>query len=872
MATINEIKQQAEAVKNATQVGENTAMRVGGALAGLADIAKEQEDNIGKKANKADMDAELAKKANTADVASKFTEEKKRVDAELDKKANAVDVASKFTAEAARVNTELEKKFDKSSIAQESGEAEDKVMSQKATTTAITDETTRATAAEQANAQAITDNENIVIAISRNMADSGNLLEYWYKREKYVQALRVIKEKNVYAKSKVAGLELPSQFYGARYFAFDEPIVNNTGVQIISTLANFYIRKLSNINFSTWLFIDKKNYITDITLRLKILKQYPSGSYISRYTYKFKSSTNFSDAKQNPITVTVSDDGNKSGDLNVIIDDFIPQDSGFFIHFKFEKDIMVDYAYFNIKLDDSYVGNGVTYETGKKVVNPVIRTSDEDYTFDEVTDKNYLMTPMLIHNGLTMQGSLGHVTQKSNAFRYMEIKKERDDVEYSFSNDNERVNMLVKSENNIVTDSSVVNNLLSIVSSDWLPQEIYDKKVMYFQYKVKFDDVVNLFAISSNPLTNNLVIEESFITVQGLNTNSISNTDKTKKVIDFSEDGFITIRNVYYIDGKSRSLGVGFIFRQNGYVQKEITIYDMVLSAQPPLLNAPRKPNDNPVTRGKSFMIFGDSEFNWGSQYKLPVERLGMKAIVGAMGAHMMAYNPSYKTGGGIGEGHGWLYAWEYRNEVFQVPADYYIFCVSTNDNGAGGKNYEYQSVEDEDVQYVLDNYPSYGDTEEEAAAKMANFLNMDDSVLIQKFNLSSVYCAYIEQIFEYNPKARIILANSPITCTGLLTGSAGTDGRGIWKEGKNPRTARLQYKPVFDRLSQIMRNVADKYNLPVIDFYHNTGLTFENFTQYCIDGTHWTDIVNNDKLKGINYIAEREGELIIKHLLEHKN
>lgn len=38
MATIDEIKQQAAAVKNATQVGENTAERVGGVLAGLADI------------------------------------------------------------------------------------------------------------------------------------------------------------------------------------------------------------------------------------------------------------------------------------------------------------------------------------------------------------------------------------------------------------------------------------------------------------------------------------------------------------------------------------------------------------------------------------------------------------------------------------------------------------------------------------------------------------------------------------------------------------------------------------------------------------------------------------------------------------------
>lgn len=94
MATIDEIKQQAEAVKNATQVGENTAVRVGGALSGLADIAKQQEDNIGKKADKEEMNRLLAKKANTADVDTKFAEEKKRVDAELAKKANTADVDS----------------------------------------------------------------------------------------------------------------------------------------------------------------------------------------------------------------------------------------------------------------------------------------------------------------------------------------------------------------------------------------------------------------------------------------------------------------------------------------------------------------------------------------------------------------------------------------------------------------------------------------------------------------------------------------------------------------------------------------------------------------------------------------------------------
>lgn len=99
MATIDEIKQQAEAVKNATQVGENTAERVGGALAGLADIAKAQEENIGKKADKAAVDAALDKKAD-----------KETVNAELEKKANAEEVASKFKEEAARVDAELDKK------------------------------------------------------------------------------------------------------------------------------------------------------------------------------------------------------------------------------------------------------------------------------------------------------------------------------------------------------------------------------------------------------------------------------------------------------------------------------------------------------------------------------------------------------------------------------------------------------------------------------------------------------------------------------------------------------------------------------------------------------------------------------------------
>lgn len=168
MATIDEIKQQAEAVKNATQLGENTAVRVGGVLVDLANKAKELEDNIETKAdstetkNKFDaidrknkeqdtaidmkfdssnvsqelgssekkvpsqklvtekfkeetarVNAELGKKANAADVEQSFSEQTAKntaQDAEIAKKANAADVASKFTEETDRVNAELNKK------------------------------------------------------------------------------------------------------------------------------------------------------------------------------------------------------------------------------------------------------------------------------------------------------------------------------------------------------------------------------------------------------------------------------------------------------------------------------------------------------------------------------------------------------------------------------------------------------------------------------------------------------------------------------------------------------------------------------------------------------------------------------------------
>ena len=54
------------------------------------------------------------------------------IDELASKKANSADVTSQMQTEQSRVNSELSKKFDKDSISQESGNAVDKVMSQKA--------------------------------------------------------------------------------------------------------------------------------------------------------------------------------------------------------------------------------------------------------------------------------------------------------------------------------------------------------------------------------------------------------------------------------------------------------------------------------------------------------------------------------------------------------------------------------------------------------------------------------------------------------------------------------------------------------------------------------------------------------------------
>ena len=98
-----------------------TAVTAQGAIDELATKNKSQDATIAAKAEKSDV------QSSVSELKAKNTSQ----DAEIAKKANTADVTSQMQAEQSRVNTELGKKFDKESILQESGEAEDKVMSQK---------------------------------------------------------------------------------------------------------------------------------------------------------------------------------------------------------------------------------------------------------------------------------------------------------------------------------------------------------------------------------------------------------------------------------------------------------------------------------------------------------------------------------------------------------------------------------------------------------------------------------------------------------------------------------------------------------------------------------------------------------------------
>ena len=183
------------------------------------------------------------------------------------------------------------------------------------------------------------------------------------------------------------------------------------------------------------------------------------------------------------------------------------------------------------------------------------------------------------------------------------------------------------------------------------------------------------------------------------------------------------------------------------------------------------------------------------------------------------------------------------------------------------------QLATDESVKAVRDNYPCYGDTETQISEKLSLYSAMSDEQKAAVFNMTSCFCAYVEQILEMNPQAKIILANSPVACSGLLTNSLSATNRGQWATGVTPESARNSRIATFAKLDECMRIVADRYNLPVLDFLHGVGLTFNNFTEYCADGTHWylDDQTYVDGtisvLRNNHKVLMREGEILTEYI-----
>lgn len=166
MATIDEIKQQAEAVKNATQLGENTAVRVGGVLVDLANKAKELEGNIETKADS--------------------TETKNKFDA-IDRKNKEQDTA-------------IGMKFDSSNVSQELGSSEKKVPSQKLVTEKFKEEAARVNAElnKKANAEEVDSSlnelQNTVFPLEVSLSLDKSLLEFTGS-EQSIKATYSIKRK-----------------------------------------------------------------------------------------------------------------------------------------------------------------------------------------------------------------------------------------------------------------------------------------------------------------------------------------------------------------------------------------------------------------------------------------------------------------------------------------------------------------------------------------------------------------------------------------------------------------------------------------------------------------------------------------------------
>jgi len=239
--------------------------------------------------------------------------------------------------------------------------------------------------------------------------------------------------------------------------------------------------------------------------------------------------------------------------------------------------------------------------------------------------------------------------------------------------------------------------------------------------------------------------------------------------------------------------------------------------------------------RGKNAVLIGDSQYNNGIVASRVAKDLGVNIFDAHFGGHSMKIrssqlaSPTYQS----------FYHYDLRSNVLGLAdIDLYIITASTNDGSGGGVATEAS------VNYVLNNYPVYGDDAGTIAAKQALFDALSNQDVDDNFTYMACYAAYLKQIYENNPDSKVIICSVPISAIGLLTGNE-VDGHGEWDVGEDADTARTAYEATYDAINSENLTLSKRYNTYYADFEKKCGMSFENFIYKSIDGTHWLDNVS---------------------------
>ena len=273
------------------------------------------------------------------------------------------------------------------------------------------------------------------------------------------------------------------------------------------------------------------------------------------------------------------------------------------------------------------------------------------------------------------------------------------------------------------------------------------------------------------------------------------------------------------------------------------------------------KRNSNKIS--KRGLIVGDSQHQDRISHRVINRKTGINLISMARGGHSI----QYKSASAAQTNFFWFYHQNlFENIILQAEnIDFYILPFSTND--ATGN---YGELTDVAIQAVIDNYPYHGDDVGTVSSKLAAFNALTQTQRENIFGFKQTFAAYIMQCLLVNPKAKFLLASTPISVPGFLTGAI-VDGKGVWEPGFNGFSVRnftgakpqggtqsISLYNIYQGLKDAVLELKEWFHTYYSDTMNESGVTFENANEFIFDGTHW-DL--GDKLvkfsQGNSYVSE---------------